>query len=58
MTEPIVLAGGGILWRRGGGGELEIVLVHRPADDDWSLPKGKLHPGETQAQAALREVPG
>ena len=56
MTEPIVLAGGGILWRRGGGGMVEIVLVHRPAYDDWSFPKGKLHPGETEAKAALREV--
>jgi 8-oxo-dGTP pyrophosphatase MutT (NUDIX family) len=56
VTEPIVLAGGGILWRRSGGGVVEIVLVHRPAYDDWSFPKGKLHPGETQAQAALREV--
>ena len=35
---------------------VEIVLVHRPAYGDWSLPKGKLHPGETEAQAALREV--
>ena len=41
---------------RGQGGGVEIVLVHRPADDDWSFPKGKLHPGETEAQAALREV--
>jgi len=32
------------------------VLVHRPVYDDWSFPKGKLHPGETEAQAALREV--
>jgi predicted NUDIX family NTP pyrophosphohydrolase len=24
--------------------------------DDWSFPKGKLHRGETEAQAALREV--
>ena len=40
-------------WR---GRRVEIVLVHRPAYDDWSFPKGKLHPGETEAQAALREV--
>jgi hypothetical protein len=56
VTEPIVRAGGGIVWRRGQGGGVEIVLVHRPAYDDWSFPKGKLHPGETEAQAALREV--
>jgi ADP-ribose pyrophosphatase YjhB (NUDIX family) len=30
--------------------------VHRPRYDDWSLPKGKLYPGETAETAALREV--
>ena len=29
---------------------------HRPRYDDWSLPKGKLDPGETWEEAALREV--
>ena len=56
MTELIVRAGGGIVWRRGEGGGVEIVLVHRAAYHDWSFPKGKLHRGETEAQAALREV--
>ena len=56
MTESVVRAGGGIVWRRGEGGAVEIVLVHRPTYDDWAFPKGKLHPGETEAQAALREV--
>jgi 8-oxo-dGTP diphosphatase len=56
VTETVVRAGGGIVWRRGEDGAVEIVLVHRPAYDDWAFPKGKLHPGETEAQAALREV--
>jgi 8-oxo-dGTP pyrophosphatase MutT (NUDIX family) len=56
MTEAVVRAGGGIVWRRGQGGVVEIVLIHRPAYDDWSFPKGKLHPDETEAEAALREV--
>jgi 8-oxo-dGTP pyrophosphatase MutT (NUDIX family) len=56
VTQSVVLAGGGIVWRRGAGGAVEIVLVHRPVYDDWSFPKGKLQPGETEAQAALREV--
>jgi len=30
--------------------------VHRPAYDDWSLPKGKLDGDETEAYAAVREV--
>ena len=56
MTERVVLAGGGIVWRHDQGAGLEIVLVHRPAYDDWSFPKGKLNSGESEAQAALREV--
>jgi 8-oxo-dGTP pyrophosphatase MutT (NUDIX family) len=56
VTESVVRAGGGIVWRRGQDGPVEIVLIHRPTYDDWSFPKGKVHPGETEAQAALREV--
>ena len=33
-----------------------VALVHRPRYDDWTLPKGKLEPGEDDRQAALREV--
>jgi 8-oxo-(d)GTP phosphatase len=32
------------------------VLVHRPKYDDWTLPKGKLEPGEELPAAAVREV--
>ena len=52
--EPVRAAGGAV-WRRSGG-EVEVVLVHRPRYDDWSLPKGKVDPGESDEQAALREV--
>ncbi len=53
MSGPseVVRAAGGVV-RRGG----EIALVHRPKYDDWSLPKGKLDPGEAVAGAAVREV--
>ena len=34
----------------------EVAVVHRPRYDDWSLPKGKLQPGEGWRDAALREV--
>jgi 8-oxo-dGTP diphosphatase len=33
-----------------------IAVVHRPEYDDWSLPKGKLDPGEDFEEAAVREV--
>ena len=48
-------AAGGIVIRRLGGAE-QILVVHRPRYDDWSLPKGKLDEGETLRDAALREV--
>ena len=37
-------------------GDLQLLLVHRPKYDDWSFPKGKLDDGETDEQAAEREV--
>lgn len=33
-----------------------IAVVHRPHREDWSLPKGKLDPGESFEDAAVREV--
>jgi len=55
--EGTVRAAGGIVCRPGPAGPPEIAVIHRPEpDDDWSLPKGKLDPGETPEQAALREV--
>jgi 8-oxo-dGTP diphosphatase len=52
---PRVRAAGGVVWRRVPSGT-EVVLVHRPAYDDWALPKGKAEGNETDEQAALREV--
>jgi 8-oxo-dGTP diphosphatase len=52
---PEVRAAGGVVVRDGDEGP-EVVAVHRPKYDDWSLPKGKLHDGEEWEAAALREV--
>ncbi|MBK5223584.1 MAG: NUDIX hydrolase [Acidimicrobiia bacterium] len=56
----MVRAAGAVLWRRGAGSEgvesIEVLVVHRPRYDDWSLPKGKLDDGETWHDAARREV--
>jgi len=51
-----VRAGGGVVARIDDGGGAEILVVHRPRYDDWSLPKGKVDPGETDEECALREV--
>jgi 8-oxo-dGTP diphosphatase len=53
--EPEVRAAGGVLVREHEG-RPQVALVHRPKYDDWSLPKGKLDPGEGWEEAALREV--
>src|SRR4029078_5504381 len=37
-------------------GVREVLLVHRPKYNDWSLPKGKAHSVELREQSALREV--
>ena len=53
---PTVRAAGGLVRRRQNDGGLEVLVVHRPAYDDWSFPKGKLEAGEREEDAALREV--
>lgn len=70
MTAPpapvdrvVELAAGVVCWRdapdgRGGDPErgVEVLLVHRPRYDDWSFPKGKVEPGETLPECAVRET--
>ena len=51
----VVTAAGVLCWRESSHG-LEVLLVHRPAYDDWSFPKGKQHGGELLPQCALREL--
>ena len=56
VTATVVEAAGGVVWRLSPAGELEVLLVHRPRYDDWTVPKGKLGAGEDHATAARREV--
>lgn len=68
MTDLLIRAAGGVLWRpaanptdgdgRDTGLEpgVEVAVVHRPRYKDWSLPKGKLGPGEPEVEGAVREV--
>ena len=51
LHRGVIRAAGGVVVRDG-----RVLLVHRARYDDWSLPKGKLEPGETWEDAALREV--
>lgn len=58
MTDA-TLAAGAAIWRPAAdprSGEAEVLLVHRPAYDDWSLPKGKSELGEHILLTAVREV--
>ena len=48
-------AAGAVLWRKSGEHH-EIAVAHRPFYDDWSLPKGKLDPGESLPVTAAREI--
>lgn len=59
LRRPDISAAGAVVLKpdpaAGPGREL-VLVVHRPAYDDWSLPKGKVEPGEVPAVAAVREV--
>ena len=50
-----VRAAGGAVIREVDGG-MQVLLVHRPKYDDWTLPKGKAEDGESDEECALREV--
>jgi 8-oxo-(d)GTP phosphatase len=52
----LIQAAGAVVWRPADDSRIELALVHRPKYDDWSLPKGKLTPGEHVLVAAVREV--
>ncbi|WP_264001979.1 NUDIX hydrolase, partial [Mycolicibacterium gadium] len=52
-----MIAAGAALWRHDPDtGELHVAVIHRPRYDDWSLPKGKVDPGENEPIAAVREI--
>jgi 8-oxo-dGTP diphosphatase len=51
---PEVRAAGGVVSRTRP--RKEIVVIHRPKYDDWTLPKGKAENGESDEECAVREV--
>jgi 8-oxo-dGTP diphosphatase len=55
VTAP-VLAAGALCWRVSAKGHVKVLLVHRTQHRDVSLPKGKVDPGETLPETAVREI--
>ena len=55
MSERPVVAAGCLVARQVASGT-EVLLVHRPRYDDWSLPKGKANTHEHLTLTAVREV--
>lgn len=59
MTEE-VFAAGTVCWTRDaradGSEQVLVLVIHRPKRRDISFPKGKLEPGESLPQAAVRET--
>jgi len=51
----VIRAAGGVVVRDGEA-RRELLVVHRPRYDDWTFPKGKAEPGESDEACALREV--
>lgn len=54
MNKPDIVAAGAVVLRREP--TPQVLVVHRPKYDDWSLPKGKAHKGEPTHVCAVREV--
>lgn len=46
---------GGIIFRHGKEGDIEILLI-QDAKDRWTIPKGHIEEGETAIQTARREI--
>lgn len=55
MTETAIYAAGAVCWRIIDG-KMHILVIHRTQYADVTLPKGKVDPGETLPQTAVREV--
>ncbi len=50
-THPVISSGGVVLNHEG-----QVLILRRKQEGTWVLPKGKMEPGETLTQTALREV--
>lgn len=55
-TAVMLAAAGAVTVRDSAAGTRQVLVIHRPRHDDWSLPKGKLDENELSPVAAVREV--
>ncbi|WP_240665794.1 NUDIX hydrolase [Agromyces sp. LHK192] len=55
VVEEAVFAAGALCWRLIEG-RVHVLVVHRTAYGDVTIPKGKVDPGETLPQTAVREI--
>ncbi|HSP52209.1 MAG TPA: NUDIX hydrolase [Cryobacterium sp.] len=55
MSDPAVYAAGAVCWRLIDG-KIHVLLIHRTVYGDVTIPKGKVDPGETLPQTAVREI--
>ena len=53
--EPPIAAAGGVVYRWSSAGQLEILLIKKQGGF-WTLPKGRIEPGENERMAVAREV--
>ena len=54
--EDVIMAAGAVVWRIHPDGSIQVVVIHRPAYDDWTLPKGKVEDDESLIACAFREI--
>jgi len=55
MSDPAIYAAGAVCWRLIDG-KIHVLLIHRTVYGDVTIPKGKVDPGETLPQTAVREI--
>lgn len=54
-AQPLILGAGGVVYRYSEAGLLEILLIKKQGGF-WTLPKGRIKPGEDERTAVAREV--